>query len=334
MKIQKNQSNADRQKFIAHVRQSDNGEWLIHDLFEHCEEVGKLAEQFAGELGGAFAKLQGRYHDVGKYRIPFQERIRIKSGFGFDEEAHLEQKAGKASHSHAGAMLIYQTDSFLGAVLAYTIAGHHTGLPDWTNPTAACLSSRLQSDDAKLELEQALQNLPSSFREIPRNLNTLLPQFILENGLRYETWHIWIRFLFSCLVDADFLDTEYFMSPEQTTLRGDYPSLDALRVKLQQYMHNLHSTSSNSKVNRVRHDIYKQCVDAGQVEDSIFTLTVPTGGGKTLSSMAFALEHARHFGKNALFMLSPLPLLLSKTLKFLRIYLKKSHKMKILKMNR
>ncbi|MGP5556262.1 CRISPR-associated helicase Cas3' [Psychrobacter celer] len=297
MKIQKNQSNADRQKFIAHVRQSDNGEWLIHDLFEHCEEVGKLAEQFAGELGGAFAKLQGRYHDVGKYRIPFQERIRIKSGFGFDEEAHLEQKAGKASHSHAGAMLIYQTDSFLGAVLAYTIAGHHTGLPDWTNPTAACLSSRLQSDDAKLELEQALQNLPSSFREIPRNLNTLLPQFILENGLRYETWHIWIRFLFSCLVDADFLDTEYFMSPEQTTLRGDYPSLDALRVKLQQYMHNLHSTSSNSKVNRVRHDIYKQCVDAGQVEDSIFTLTVPTGGGKTLSSMAFALEHARHFGK-------------------------------------
>ena len=62
-------------------------------------------------------------------------------------------------------------------------------------------------------------------------------------------------------------------------------------------MHNLHSTSSNSKVNRVRHDIYKQCVDAGQVEDSIFTLTVPTGGGKTLSSMAFALEHARHFGK-------------------------------------
>ena len=160
------QTNNTQQTFIAHVRKSDGGEWLIHDLYEHCEEVGELAEQFAGNLGGAFAKLQGRYHDIGKYRIPFQERIRIKSGFGFDDEAHLEQKAGKASHSHAGAMLIHQADSLLGVVLAYTIAGHHAGLPDWMNATGACLSSRLQSDGAKLELEQALRNLPPSFQEL------------------------------------------------------------------------------------------------------------------------------------------------------------------------
>lgn len=290
-------SNTAKREFIAHVRKSDGGEWLIHDLFEHCEEVGKLAEQFAGEIGGAFAKLQGRYHDIGKYRIPFQERIRIKSGFGFDEEAHLEQKAGKASHSHAGAMLIHRADSLLGVVLAYTIAGHHTGLPDWMNATGACLSSRLQSDEAKIELEQALQHLPPSFQKLPDDLQPLLPQFIAKNGLRYETWHIWIRFLFSCLVDADFLDTEYFMSPEQTFLRGDYPSLDSLQVKLQSYMNNLHSTSSDNKVNRIRRNIYQQCIEAGKLEDSIFTLTVPTGGGKTLSSMAFALEHARNFKK-------------------------------------
>ncbi|WP_289051643.1 CRISPR-associated helicase Cas3' [uncultured Psychrobacter sp.] len=297
LNTQNRQSDTAEQKFIAHVRKDDDGEWLTHDLFEHCEEVGKLAEQFAGQLGGEFARLQGRYHDIGKYRIPFQERIRIKSGFGFGEEAHLEQKAGKASHSHAGAMLIHQADSLLGVVLAYTIAGHHTGLPDWTNASAACLSSRLQSDGAKLELEQALQNLPPSFQGLPKNLQSLLPDFILAGDLRYETWHIWIRFLFSCLVDADFLDTEYFMSPQQTTLRGDYPSLDSLQVKLQQYMTKLHSTSLDNKVNRIRQDIYQQCVAAGQVEDSIFTLTVPTGGGKTLSSMAFALEHARHFNK-------------------------------------
>ena len=290
-------ANNTQQKFIAHVRKDEAGEWLIHDLYEHCEEVGKLAEQFAGELGSAFAKLQGRYHDIGKYRIPFQKRIRIKSGFGFGEEAHLEQKAGKASHSHAGAMLIYQADSLLGVVLAYTIAGHHAGLPDWMNATGSCLYSRLQSDNAKLELEQALQHLPPSFKDLPENLQSLLPDFILVGGLRYETWHIWIRFLFSCLVDADFLDTEYFMSPEQTLLRGKYPSLDVLQVKLQSYMNNLHYTSLDNKVNRIRHDIYRQCVEAGQVEDSIFTLTVPTGGGKTLSSMAFALEHARHFNK-------------------------------------
>ncbi|MGP5792108.1 CRISPR-associated helicase Cas3' [Psychrobacter celer] len=297
LNTQSEQSDSAGQKFIAHVRKDDDGEWLIHDLFEHCEEVGKLAEQFAGELGGEFAKLQGRYHDIGKYRIPFQERIRIKSGFGFDEEAHLEQKAGKASHSNAGAMLIHRSDSILGVVLAYTIAGHHAGLPDWINPKGSCLYSRLLSDDAKLELEQALEHLPPSFQKLPDSLQLLLPQFIAKNGLRFETWHIWIRFLFSCLVDADFLDTEYFMSPQQTTLRGDYPSLDSLQIKLKQYMSKLHSTSSDNKVNRIRHDIYQQCVEAGQMKNSIFTLTVPTGGGKTLSSMAFALEHARQFGK-------------------------------------
>ena len=141
-------------QFIAHVRQEDDGQWLLHDLFEHCEKVGNLAEVLAGEIGGGFARLQGRYHDVGKYRSPFQERIRIKSGYGYDDEAHLEQKAGKASHSHAGAMLIYQHHSILGVVLAYTIAGHHTGLPDWTNESAKCLSIRLNNDNTKLELKE------------------------------------------------------------------------------------------------------------------------------------------------------------------------------------
>lgn len=288
--------NMTNQHFIAHVRQNDGGEWLIHDLYEHCEEVGKLAEQFAGELGSEFAKLQGRYHDIGKYRLPFQERIRIKSGFGFDQEAHLEQKAGKASHSHAGAMLIHQSDSLLGVILAYTIAGHHTGLPDWTNSTGACLSSRMQSEEAKLELEQALLNLPKSFNNIP-NLQSILPTFILNRHIRFETWHIWIRFLFSCLVDADFLDTEYFMSPQQTALRGNYPNLDELQIKLQGYMHDLHLNSVDTEVNRIRHEVYQKCIEVGKIEGSIFTLTVPTGGGKTLSSMAFALEHAHRFGK-------------------------------------
>ena len=283
-------------QFIAHVRQEDDGQWLLHDLFEHCEKVGNLAEVLAGEIGGGFARLQGRYHDVGKYRSPFQERIRIKSGYGYDDEAHLEQKAGKASHSHAGAMLIYQHHSILGVVLAYTIAGHHTGLPDWTNESAKCLSIRLNNDNAKLELKETRVNLPASFDNIP-DLESLLPDFILKGEIRFETWHIWIRYLFSCLVDADFLDTEAFMSPDQTQLRGNYPSLGDLQSSLMNYMNELQAGSSATKVNNLRQNIYEQCINAGKIDDSIFTLTVPTGGGKTLSSMAFALEHAQNFNK-------------------------------------
>ncbi|SUD90576.1 CRISPR-associated helicase/endonuclease Cas3 [Psychrobacter phenylpyruvicus] len=285
----------DSKSFIAHVRQGDDGQWLIHDLYEHCEQVGKLADKFAGDLGGGFAKIQGLYHDIGKYRQPFQERIRISSGYGFDEEAHLEQKAGKASHSHAGAMLMYQAHP-LGVALAYTIAGHHTGLPDWTNNTAKCLSTRLTNDNSKLELEQTLHNLPITFKNIP-DLQTLLPDFILKGQIRFETWHIWIRYLFSCLVDADFLDTEYFMSPDKQLLRGNYPNLKQLQKKFSSYMQSLQDTAEDTYVNKIRCDIYDQCIKAGKVENSIFTLTVPTGGGKTLSSMGFALEHALNFNK-------------------------------------
>ncbi|CAM4129934.1 CRISPR-associated helicase Cas3' [Psychrobacter arenosus] len=281
--------------FIAHVRQEDGGKWVVHDLYEHCIKVGRLASQFADELGSDYAELQGEFHDIGKYRLPFQKRIRIKSGYGFDEEAHLEQKAGKAPHSTAGAKLIYDTHP-LGVLLAYTIAGHHTGLPDWMSDKGSCLYARLNSDETRVEVKETLENLPMSFKDKLEKLpHILLASY--NSSLNLENCHIWVRFLFSCLVDADFLDTEHFMSPHQTKLRGNYPNLDELQHRLNKFMAGLQDTAKETAVNRIRRDIYDQCVDAGKIEDSIFTLTVPTGGGKTLSSMAFALTHAQTFSK-------------------------------------
>ncbi|WP_131667662.1 CRISPR-associated helicase Cas3' [Psychrobacter pygoscelis] len=293
--IKNNSCHQDNKKrFIAHVRQED-GQWLTHDLYEHCIEVGKLASHFADEQGSEYAELQGIFHDVGKYRRPFQKRIRVKSGYGFDEEAHLEQKAGKAPHSTAGAKLIYDTHP-LGVLLAYTIAGHHTGLPDWVNEKDSCLYSRLNSSETELEVNETLENLPVFFREKLQGLSDILLASYNQN-LNLSNCHIWVRFLFSCLVDADFLDTEAFMSPDKQVLRGNYPSLGELKKSFIKYMSALQASSKSTKVNTLRCDVYQQCINAGKVDDSIFTLTVPTGGGKTLSSMAFALEHAQNFNK-------------------------------------
>ena len=120
---------------------------------------------------------------------------------------------------------------------------------------------------------------------------------LLEQRVTLKTFHIWIRYLFSCLVDADFLDTENFMSPDINQLRGSYPSLGELNELMKQHLNTMQSSKKPSEVNQIRSQILEKCLNASQANQSIFTLTVPTGGGKTLSSMAFALEHAIRFDK-------------------------------------
>lgn len=285
--------------FIAHVRQNDSQQnnWIIHDLAEHCIQVGELAKQFANQRGGELIYLGGHRHDLGKYRNLFQQRIRVKSGYekGVGEEAHIEQKAPRATHSNAGAIQLYQHDKFFGVILAYIIAGHHTGLPDWSGDQKS-LSNRLQNVDNLQELTEALENAPQDFKALPE-LKTLLPKMLLEQRVTLKTFHIWIRYLFSCLVDADFLDTENFMSPNINQLRGSYPSLGELNKLMKQHLNTMQSSNKPSEVNQIRSQILEQCLNASQANQSIFTLTVPTGGGKTLSSMAFALEHAIRFDK-------------------------------------
>lgn len=286
--------------FIAHVRQEKflPDSWVTHDLAEHCIKVGELAQQFAQHRGGKIVYLGGHRHDLGKYRNLFQERIRIKSGYeqGVGEDAHIEQKVPpRATHSNAGAIQLYDHDKFFGVILAYIIAGHHTGLPDWSGDKTS-LNARLNDEANRQELKEALDNAPKDFQALPE-LKTLLPKMLLEQKVTLANFHIWIRYLFSCLVDADFLDTENFMSPQLNQLRSNYPSLDALNALMKQHLTVLQITSKPSQVNYIRQQILEQCLATSQVNQSIFTLTVPTGGGKTLSSMAFALEHAIKFAK-------------------------------------
>ncbi len=270
---------------LAHVKQRSDGEWLVHHLHEHLREVAKLAAAMAADFNGEeWAKLAGLWHDLGKYRQAFQGYIKKESGY--EPDAHIEQAHGRIDHSTAGALYAVDYDRAAGRFLSYLIAGHHAGLPDWTsgNSGAAALEIRLSSGKKKGYLTETLE------ADIPQDI--LDPEFSLSKPLGgSEGLHFWLRMLFSCLVDADFLDTEKFMDPDSATMRNANWSFVDLKSRFDAYMADKIKSCEESVVNKWRAFVLRDCRNAGQESPGIYTLTVPTGGGKTLSGMAYALEH-------------------------------------------
>lgn len=295
--------------FLAHVKQDVSGKWDVHSLAGHLREVGRLASQLAECFNSAdWAKAAGLWHDLGKYRPAFQGYIKTVSGY--DPEAHIEQGKGKVDHSTAGAIYATQYDKAAGTFLAYLIAGHHAGLPDWdsTETGGAALSIRLQSGKEKGYLSEALTaDIPSDILNPAVQLTKSLPLGGSE-GL-----HLWLRMLFSCLVDADFLDTERFMDPRKAASRQSDWSLPNLKNQFDAYMTEKSESSRASVVNQRRAAILQDCRNAAQELPGIYTLTVPTGGGKTLSGMAFALEHAVKHQKQRIIVAIPYTSIIEQT---------------------
>ena len=283
---------------IAHVRKNEDGSWDgPQGLEEHLLGTAQLAERFAGAFdSGLWGYAEGIGHDTGKGTEAWQRYLCAKSGY--DEDAHLETKAGKQEHSAPGAKLIEEAlGKGIGRILSYCIAGHHAGLADWLGSQSA-LAFRLQNTRS--------EGIPREYRE----------QVILHRPSRppwkFDTagldMSLWIRMLFSCLVDADFLDTEAYMSPEKKTDRGAYLPLRELLERFNSHMVEKTKTAlgtADTTVNRARQQVLADCRSAAQLEPGLFSLTVPTGGGKTLSSMAFALEHAVRYGKERVIYVIP-----------------------------
>lgn len=297
-------------KPVAHLARKSSGNWRLHDLQEHLESVAESAAKMASPFGASeWAKLAGLWHDLGKYQPAFQQRI--KSLNGYDPEAHIESGTNKQPHSTAGALHAIKTFGVIGRLLGYVIAGHHAGLPDWASNAAeggkGSLNFRLNNADQEYDSSREALGNP-----LPAWLQQAQPQVSIPGGP--EGLALWIRLVFSCLVDADFLDTEAFYDSERTGLRRQaYPSLEQLASALRKFHGQIAQQAADTKVNRIRADVLACCRKAALNKPGLFSLTVPTGGGKTLSSLAFALEHAQEWQKRRIIYAIPFTSIIEQT---------------------
>jgi CRISPR-associated endonuclease/helicase Cas3 len=293
----------------AHTRyDSVTGRTEPHWLLDHLQAVAQLSAGFAEGYGAKWARLAGLWHDLGKSRPGFQRYIR-QCAAEHSDDAHIENKVAGPDKTHSAAGALHAIEVFrkldpargaqLARVLAYLIAGHHAGLADWHDSNEHVgLSFRLFDNPASgVEHEQALASAPAEILQAPVALRDLQS---IPGGAK--GFALWVRLLFSCLVDADFLDTERFMNQGKPDARDGFPGVDALRTALDAFLnrkaHELAANGlANTLVNRLRGEVLNQCRQAAQLAPGFFTLEVPTGGGKTLSSLAFALTHAQRHGQ-------------------------------------
>ena len=289
-------------RHLAHVR-CDGDTFVLHDLDEHLRGVGKLAEEYAQVFGsGDWGKVAGEWHDLGKYSAEFQRRI--KSVSGYDSEAHIE-RPGRVDHSTAGAQHAVDQFGLHGRILAYCIAGHHAGLPDWHTSETAGAALKVRLDDSSHLKRTLSQAIPHEILSQPKPTSALLG--------KAEGFALWVHMLFSCLVDADFLDTEAFMDADKAAQRVNTLTAPDLLPRFNAHMEERFSKAPPTPVNRIRAEVLRQCRDKAHKVPGLFSLTVPTGGGKTLSSLAFALEHAARHGKQQIIYAIPYTSIIEQT---------------------
>lgn len=251
----------DSPEFLAHIAEDGR----TQTVQAHLDGTAKRSAAFAADFGAAdFGKLVGQAHDIGKNSRAFQKRL---------------DGGPKVDHATAGAIECARMDALMSACC---VVGHHSGLPDFGNlvtdqPGDPTFVGRLRRGNQG--------EIP------PYTWNGSLPKGLTEPDFQDDDYlrSLWTRMLYSCLVDADYLDTEEFMSGGSVR-RGEYDSLPVLLDRLEQHIAGYFPPKT--ELNRSRCQILQNCLDAGSGSKGIYTLTVPTGGGKTVSSLAFALRHA------------------------------------------
>ena len=270
--------------YIAHIA-DDGREQTVKD---HLEGTAQLCARFARSFGAeAQGNLIGFAHDIGKCSDEFQKRLR----------------GGQiVDHATAGAYECAKTD-IRATWAACCIAGHHGGLPDFGNPNFDT------PDDLTVcgRLKRAMSGgIP--YYKVPISLPKCLPPTRYGEDRLADSFMI--RMLYSCLVDADYLDTERFMSGG-TVERGTGEEIAILLDKLEEYIEPWWSPTNS--LNERRCEILRACIDGGGLDKGLFTLTVPTGGGKTVASMAFALHHAVKHGLNRVIYVIPYTSIIEQT---------------------
>ena len=289
--------------YLGHLDEETGREQL---LFDHLTGVADLAGRFAAAFGEeAMGRLLGLYHDIGKYSQEFQAYMRA-------DEEKKKRLRGSIDHSTAGAQEIVKLGEGTGQgkssrlskgmaqVMAFCIAGHHGGIPN-------------QGTQANVGGEGTLlgrlkrRNLPDYRAYQEANPEAILPASRpLEEVARapFSTM-LYTRMLFSCLVDADFLDTEKFMSAGSVEREG-FVSMETLFARFEASVEDKFFRPKTEEerqrlkqpINKKRMALLAESIAAGkEAAGNFYRMTIPTGGGKTISSLAFALHYARHAKK-------------------------------------
>lgn len=270
----------------------------LHPDHGHLNKVAWWAAKFAAEMFPAgpnresarqWGFLAGLWHDLGKFSPEWQTYLTSKT------DPNTTPPTGKLDHSTAGAQHSVKAHPVLGHVIGYPIAGHHSGLLDGTS-NGSCQAARLQKADIP-----DFSNAPPEVTAVPV---PSLPPFLKEDSFSLS---FFIRLVFSSLVDADFLATEAFMGPERTDDRNRAPAnvLTSLADLIDARIDAFPPPASEDIVNRQRRNVVEDCRQAAHLAPGIFSLTVPTGGGKTLSSLSFALRHAIASGQRRVIYVAP-----------------------------
>ena len=292
--------------YYAHSAQDELGNLLPYKhwqtLQSHLVNVGEIAAEFARVFGAQEIACQtGQLHDLGKYSELFNQRL---------------HGGPSVDHATAGAKIsVERWGNVIGKLMAFCIAGHHAGL---ANGNGEGDNRRTLKQRLALQFGAdipALDNFWQQEIKLPQNL--FAPPLKADAHHPFFSYAFFTRMLYSCLVDADYLDTEAFYSnlENKTVERGGYPDLNALQHNFNQFINafrrriaqaseQTEAEKRNAALNRLRSEILDHAVEQAAQPQGLFTLTVPTGGGKTFTSMAFALEHAkRHDMRRAIYVI-------------------------------
>ena len=242
-------------------------------LADHLRDVSERAGEFAGPLGWqALARAAGLLHDIGKTSSAYQSYIAAPPQSGRRGPDHSTAGAREAERLYGPGF---------GRLIAFAVAGHHAGLADFDSLKRRVRQERLEDYTG---WQAHTGELPG-----PTSLRPTHP-FISNAHAGFRQAFL-TRMLFSCLVDADFLATEKFYTGEERPPAGN---LATLQARLTAYLRA--KRSEDTELNRLRAQVLDHAISRAELEPGLFTLSVPTGGGKTLTSLAFALEHARRHG--------------------------------------
>ncbi|MBY0577501.1 MAG: CRISPR-associated helicase Cas3' [Burkholderiales bacterium] len=308
---------------IAHYRESDGA---YQSVEQHLIGVAKKSSMNAQKLNlGNHGELIGILHDLGKYSDAFQSYIKSAVGvLNQDEDEEFVDATGlkgKIDHSTAGAQMIWQALSqkgpfgqIAGQILSLCIASHHSGLIDCLSSDIDSLgknvySKRMGKPDEYTHLREAIAKADTSILsrakdlieepDLLKSMQKAFAKIVLAAPVKddksivaQQQIGLLVRFLFSCLIDADRVDSADFESPKAAKLRtnGQYVEWDILCERLETH---LAALKPSKPIDDLRRDISRHCLNAAPRNKGIYTLTVPTGGGKTLASLRFALHHAK-----------------------------------------